>query len=140
MIEWSEQHKAVQHMVRRFVQQEIKPRLEELEHGDTPPYDVLRKMMKTFGMDEMRKASFESQIARERESEREMEDFRSEAFAAGFSGANVFAAVGLAGRETSIAAMAPKSARPRPPRCWARHPRCRTSSAPSGATHNEVPT
>jgi alkylation response protein AidB-like acyl-CoA dehydrogenase len=67
MIEWSEQHKAVQQMVRRFVQQEIKPRLEELEHGDTPPYDVLRKMMKTFGMDELRKASFESQIARERE-------------------------------------------------------------------------
>jgi len=67
MIEWSEQHKAVQQMVRRFVQEEIKPRLEELEHGDTPPYDVLRKMMKTFGMDELRKASFESQIARERE-------------------------------------------------------------------------
>jgi hypothetical protein len=67
MIEWSEQHKAVQQMVRRFVQQEIKPRLEELEHGDTPPYDVLRKMMKTFGMDELRKAGFESQMARERE-------------------------------------------------------------------------
>ncbi|HMI94151.1 MAG TPA: acyl-CoA dehydrogenase family protein [Polyangiales bacterium] len=67
MIEWSEQHKAVQQMVRRFVQEEIKPRLEELEHGDTPPYDVLRKMMKTFGMGEMRKASFDSQIARERE-------------------------------------------------------------------------
>jgi acyl-CoA dehydrogenase len=67
MIEWSEQHKAVQQMVRRFVQEEIKPRLEELEHGDTPPYDILRKMMKTFGMDELRKASFESQIARERE-------------------------------------------------------------------------
>ena len=67
MIEWSEQHKAVQQMVRRFVQAEIKPRLEELEHGDTAPYDVLRKMMKTFGMDELRKAGFASQIARERE-------------------------------------------------------------------------
>src|SRR5690349_17274578 len=66
MIEWSEQHKAVQQMMRRFVQQEIKPRLEELEHGDTPPYDVLRKLMKTFGMDELRKAGFEAQLARER--------------------------------------------------------------------------
>jgi acyl-CoA dehydrogenase len=69
VIEWSEQHKAVQQMVRRFVQQEIKPRLEELEHGDLPPYDVLRKMMKTFGMDELRKAGFEAQIASEREAQ-----------------------------------------------------------------------
>ena len=67
MIEWSEQHKAVQQMVRRFVQAEIKPKLEELEHGDTPPYDVLRKLLKTFGMDEMSKARFASQIAREKE-------------------------------------------------------------------------
>jgi hypothetical protein len=66
MIEWSEQHKAVQQMVRRFVQEEIKPKLEELEHGDTPPYDVLRKMLKTFGMDEISKARFAADIAREK--------------------------------------------------------------------------
>ena len=67
MIEWSEQHKAVQQMVRRFVQEEIKPKLEELEHGDTPPYDVLRKMLKTFGMDELRKSRFAADIAREKQ-------------------------------------------------------------------------
>jgi alkylation response protein AidB-like acyl-CoA dehydrogenase len=66
VIEWSEQHKAVQQMVRRFVQQEIKPKLEELEHGDTPPYDVLRKLMQTFGMGELRKARFEADLAREK--------------------------------------------------------------------------
>ena len=66
MIEWSEQHKAVQQMMRRFVQEEIKPKLEELEHGDTPPYDVLRKMLKTFGMDEISKARFAADIAREK--------------------------------------------------------------------------
>ena len=66
MIEWSEQHLVIRDMVRKFVEAEIKPRLEEFEHGDTPPYDVLRKMMKAFGIDEMQRMRFERQIARER--------------------------------------------------------------------------
>jgi alkylation response protein AidB-like acyl-CoA dehydrogenase len=70
MIEWSEQHLVIRDMVRRFVEAEIKPNLAELEHGDTPPYDVLRKMMKAFGIDEMQRARFERQMARERAAER----------------------------------------------------------------------
>jgi len=66
MIEWSEQHLVIRDMVRKFIEAEIKPRLEEFEHGDTPPYDVLRKMMKSFGIDEMQRMRFERQIARER--------------------------------------------------------------------------
>ena len=66
MIEWSEQHLVIRDMVRKFVEAEIKPRLEELEHGETPPYDVLRKMMKAFGIDEMQRMRFERTIARER--------------------------------------------------------------------------
>jgi len=66
MIEWSEQHQAVRDMVRRFVETEIKPRLEEFEHGETPPYDVLRKMMKAFGIDEMARMRFQAQIEREK--------------------------------------------------------------------------
>jgi hypothetical protein len=53
-------------MVRRFIEAEIKPRLEELEHGDTPPYDILRKMMQTFGLDEVARQRFHKQIERER--------------------------------------------------------------------------
>src|SRR5512139_330765 len=66
MIEWSEQHLMIQDMVRRFVEAEIKPRLEELEHGDLPPYDILRKMLKTFGIDEVARQRFASQIARDK--------------------------------------------------------------------------
>jgi acyl-CoA dehydrogenase len=66
MIEWSEQHLVIRDMVRKFVEAEVKPKLEELEHGDTPPYDVLRKMMKAFGIDEMQRMRFERTIARER--------------------------------------------------------------------------
>ncbi len=66
MIEWSEQHLMIRDMVRRFIEAEIKPRLEELEHGDTPPYDILRKMMQTFGLDEVARQRFHKQIERER--------------------------------------------------------------------------
>jgi alkylation response protein AidB-like acyl-CoA dehydrogenase len=67
MIEWSEQHLMIRDAVRRFVDAEIKPNLEQLEHGDLPPYDVLRKLISTFGMDEMARLRFAKQIAREKE-------------------------------------------------------------------------
>ena len=66
MIEWSEPHKMVRTAVQQFIQAEIVPNLDELEHGDTPPYDVLRKMIKTFGMDQMAKAQFEKMIEKEK--------------------------------------------------------------------------
>jgi len=51
--------------VRQFVDNEIRPYREELEHGDLPPYDLLRKMYKTFGMDVMAAESFDRRIAAE---------------------------------------------------------------------------
>jgi len=66
MFEWSEQHRMIRDAVRKFVEAEIKPNLEQLEHGDLPPYDVLRKLISTFGMDEMARVRFQKQIAREK--------------------------------------------------------------------------
>jgi alkylation response protein AidB-like acyl-CoA dehydrogenase len=66
MIEWNEQHLMIRDAVRKFVESEIKPRIEELEHGDLPPYDILRKMMRSFGIDEVAKARFAAQIARDK--------------------------------------------------------------------------
>jgi len=66
MIEWSEPHKMVRTAVQQFIQAEIVPNLDALEHGDTPPYAVLRKMLKTFGMDQMAKAQFDKMIEREK--------------------------------------------------------------------------
>jgi alkylation response protein AidB-like acyl-CoA dehydrogenase len=65
MIEWSEQHLLIRDMVRRFIEAEIKPVHEELEHGDLPPYDILRKMMRTFGLDEAAKARFKKRMEHE---------------------------------------------------------------------------
>jgi alkylation response protein AidB-like acyl-CoA dehydrogenase len=66
MYRWSDEQLMLQDAVRRFVEAEIKPNLDELEHGDTPPYDVLRKMMQTFGIDALARQRFEKQIEREK--------------------------------------------------------------------------
>ena len=65
MIGWSEQQTLVKDMVRDFVEKEIVPHLDDLEYNGMPPYDILRKLFKTFGMDEMAGARFDKQIARE---------------------------------------------------------------------------
>jgi alkylation response protein AidB-like acyl-CoA dehydrogenase len=53
MYQWSEMELAVQDAIRQFVDAEIRPHREELEFGDLPPYDILRKLWKTFGIDVM---------------------------------------------------------------------------------------
>ena len=65
MIEWSEQHRMIRDAVRRFVDAEVVPNVEALEHGDMPPYDILRKMLSTFGMDALAKTRFERTLARD---------------------------------------------------------------------------
>ena len=69
MYEWSEEHQMVRTAVRQFIEKEIKPNLEELEHGSTPPYAVLRKLFAAFGLDAMSKARALSQIEREKAGE-----------------------------------------------------------------------
>jgi alkylation response protein AidB-like acyl-CoA dehydrogenase len=69
MIEWSESQLMIRDAVRRFIEAEVAPHVEELEHGDLPPYDILRKMYAAFGMDEMARARFEKQIKGEKKGE-----------------------------------------------------------------------
>jgi alkylation response protein AidB-like acyl-CoA dehydrogenase len=66
MFEWSDEHRMMQDAVRQFIQAEIAPRVDEFEHEGVPPYDVLRKMFKTFGMDVMARAGFDKRIEREK--------------------------------------------------------------------------
>src|SRR6476659_5749513 len=65
MYEWPEELQMVRDAVRQFVDNEIRPHREELEHGDLPPYDLLRKLYKTFGMDQMAADNFDKRIAAE---------------------------------------------------------------------------
>jgi alkylation response protein AidB-like acyl-CoA dehydrogenase len=65
MLEWSEQHLAFRDALRRFIDAEIRPHIDDFEHEGVPPYDVLRKLLSTFGIAEMQRARFASRIARD---------------------------------------------------------------------------
>jgi alkylation response protein AidB-like acyl-CoA dehydrogenase len=56
---------AIQEAIRQFVDAEIRPLREELEFGDLPPYDILRKLWKTFGIDVMASESLTKILAKE---------------------------------------------------------------------------
>src|SRR6185437_6368814 len=64
MFEWSEEQLAIRDAVRRFVEEEVKPNVEELEHGETPPYEVIRKLYETFGLDALARDSAKRAIER----------------------------------------------------------------------------
>jgi len=66
MLEWSDEHQMIRDAVRQFVETEVRPRRDELEFGDTPPYDVLRALYRTFGLDAMAREQFKKRIERER--------------------------------------------------------------------------
>jgi alkylation response protein AidB-like acyl-CoA dehydrogenase len=67
MYQWSEEQLMIRDAVRQFVEAEIAPKRDELEFGDLPPYDILRKLFSTFGMDAMARERFKQQIEREKE-------------------------------------------------------------------------
>jgi len=60
--QWSDEQLMLRDAVRSFIEKEIKPQVWELEHGDMPPYDILRKLFSTFGMDAMARERFKKQI------------------------------------------------------------------------------
>jgi alkylation response protein AidB-like acyl-CoA dehydrogenase len=65
MFEWSEEQRALRDAIRKFVEAEIAPLQAELEHGDLPPYDVLRRFYRTFGLDELARDRFARMVAAE---------------------------------------------------------------------------
>lgn len=65
MIAWTEQQQMVRSMMRDFVEKEIVPHIDDLEYNGVPPYDILRKFFKTFGIDEMAGSRFDADIAKE---------------------------------------------------------------------------
>lgn len=62
MHRWSDEQLAVGEAVRRFVDEEVRPILDDLEFGDLPPYGVLRALYRTFGLDELAREQFKRRI------------------------------------------------------------------------------
>ncbi len=66
MYQWTDEQEMVRGAVRQFIDKEIRPHIDDFEHGDTPPYEVLRKMFREFGMDVAARDRFAKQIAFEK--------------------------------------------------------------------------
>ncbi|HUA95997.1 MAG TPA: acyl-CoA dehydrogenase family protein [Acidimicrobiales bacterium] len=64
MYEWSEEQLMVKDAIRRFVDAEVVPHIDAVEHEGMPPYDIIRKMYATFGMDQMARDRFKVQLER----------------------------------------------------------------------------
>jgi alkylation response protein AidB-like acyl-CoA dehydrogenase len=64
MYEWSEEQLAIAAVVRRFVDEEIRPHLDDLEHNGVPPFEIMRKMYETFGLKQMAQENFKRQLER----------------------------------------------------------------------------
>ncbi|TYK45237.1 acyl-CoA dehydrogenase family protein [Actinomadura decatromicini] len=65
MIEWSDEDLMIRDAVRGWIDAEVRPNLDALESGDLPPYDLLRNLYKTFGMDELARSSFRSRTRKD---------------------------------------------------------------------------
>jgi alkylation response protein AidB-like acyl-CoA dehydrogenase len=63
VLDWTDEHQQMRDAVRAFVQREVVPLREQLEHGGLPPYDVLRSYVRTFGLDELALERFEREAA-----------------------------------------------------------------------------
>ncbi len=62
MIEWSDTEVLIRDTIRDFVDKEIRPQVDDLEHGDLAPYEIIRTMYKTFGLDVMARETFAKTI------------------------------------------------------------------------------
>lgn len=69
MIEWSESDLAVREAVRGWIDKELKPHLDELETGQLPPYDIIRKLFADFGLAAMASDALEKLLASQRRKE-----------------------------------------------------------------------
>ncbi|MGH2603335.1 MAG: acyl-CoA dehydrogenase family protein, partial [Dehalococcoidia bacterium] len=64
MHEWSETELMIRDAVRQFVDNEIRPHVDDLEYGGLPPYDIIRKFFSSFGVDAMARENFKKQLER----------------------------------------------------------------------------
>ncbi|WP_227979896.1 acyl-CoA dehydrogenase family protein [Nocardia spumae] len=65
MYQWSDEDLMLRDAVRGFIRKEIEPHVEQLESGALPPFDIIRKLYATFGLDEMAREGLAKSLARE---------------------------------------------------------------------------
>lgn len=66
MIGWSDADEAIRESVREFIDKEVRPHLDQLETGEIPPYEIIRKLFASFGLDVMAAEAVGKALAAER--------------------------------------------------------------------------
>ncbi|TQC49352.1 acyl-CoA dehydrogenase [Rhodococcus sp. WS4] len=66
MYEWSDTDLMFRDAIRGFIDKEIRPHVDKLETGELPPFDIIRKLFATFGLDEMASDALTKSLGRER--------------------------------------------------------------------------
>ncbi len=69
MFELNDMHKMTQQMIRQWCDKSLRPNIPKLEEGEMLPYDLMRNMMKQFGLDAMAKMSLQKRVKKLREAE-----------------------------------------------------------------------
>jgi alkylation response protein AidB-like acyl-CoA dehydrogenase len=67
VIAWSDADIAIRDAVRDWIDKEIRPHLDQLETGELPPYDIIRKLFADFGISAMASDALAKRLAAERE-------------------------------------------------------------------------
>ncbi|MEV0076206.1 acyl-CoA dehydrogenase family protein [Nocardia neocaledoniensis] len=65
MYQWSDEDLMFRDAVRGFIAKEVTPHVDQLESGALPPFDIIRKLYATFGLDEMAREGLAKALARE---------------------------------------------------------------------------
>ncbi|MFE7745671.1 acyl-CoA dehydrogenase family protein [Nocardia sp. NPDC057455] len=65
MFEWSETDVLIRDAVRGFIDKEIRPNLDALDSGELPPYPVIRKLFREFGIDVMGGEAVQKMLAKQ---------------------------------------------------------------------------
>ena len=63
MITWSPEQQEMKDVLRNFVDTSVEPLREGLEAGDLPPYEILRTLFETFGLDDIAEERFRRSLA-----------------------------------------------------------------------------
>ncbi|MFD6399354.1 acyl-CoA dehydrogenase family protein [Nocardia sp. NPDC060249] len=65
MYQWSDEDLMFRDAVRGFIAKEVTPHIDALEGGALPPFDIIRTLFATFGLDEMAREGLDKALARE---------------------------------------------------------------------------
>ncbi|WKG08656.1 acyl-CoA dehydrogenase family protein [Nocardia sp. PE-7] len=65
MYQWSDEDLMFRDAVRGFIAKEVTPHVDQLESGALPPFDIIRKLYATFGLDEMARDGLAKALTRE---------------------------------------------------------------------------